>query len=131
MYLHFHLYFYTFNTIGSQFSFTTEVIVDFLPADVCNMDKDVGPCDDFGAVWYFEYNSRTCRRFLYGGCDGNGNRFDSREDCESRCLNGGQEEEPEEPYIPPTQAPAPTHYPPYDPHDNTHENTDHDNNGEL
>ena len=53
------------------------------------MEKDPGPCDDYGAVWYFEFNSRTCRRFLYGGCDGNGNKFDSREDCENRCLHPG------------------------------------------
>ena len=55
--------------------------------DICQMPKDFGPCNGFVAVWYFEPNSKTCRRFAYGGCGGNGNRFENREDCESKCLN--------------------------------------------
>ena len=55
-------------------------------ADICTISKDPGPCTDYEPVWYFEPNSRTCRRFLYGGCEGNGNRFDSRLACEESCL---------------------------------------------
>ena len=33
------------------------------------------------------YNSQTgqCQSFVYGGCEGNGNNFESREDCEESC----------------------------------------------
>lgn len=54
--------------------------------DVCQMTKDPGPCSGYNPVWYFEPVTRTCRRFLYGGCDGNGNRFETREECQSTCL---------------------------------------------
>ena len=27
-----------------------------------------------------------CQQFWFGGCDGNGNRFDSKEACEQRCV---------------------------------------------
>ena len=56
--------------------------------DVCSMERDTGPCSDYRPVWYFEPVSRTCRRFLYGGCHGNGNNFNSSNECESRCLLG-------------------------------------------
>lgn len=84
-------------------------------ADVCNMEKDVGPCDDYGAVWYFDSSESLCRRFLYGGCQGNGNRFTSRAECESRCQGGGERVEPVPVPVEPTYPPQPTAYPPYEP----------------
>lgn len=50
------------------------------------MAKDPGPCTTYTPVWYFEPNTRTCRRFLYGGCEGNGNRFNTTEECTEQCL---------------------------------------------
>ncbi|ELU04243.1 hypothetical protein CAPTEDRAFT_219882 [Capitella teleta] len=55
-------------------------------SDICQMRKDPGPCSGYNPVWYFEPVTRTCRRFLYGGCDGNGNRFESLDDCQAACL---------------------------------------------
>lgn len=40
-------------------------------------------------MWYFDHPMQKCREFLYGGCGGNGNRFDSQEACERRCLETG------------------------------------------
>lgn len=51
------------------------------------MERDTGPCTDYKPYWYFEPVSRACRRFLYGGCEGNGNRFNSFEECRSSCLD--------------------------------------------
>ncbi|XP_073689768.1 collagen alpha-6(VI) chain [Garra rufa] len=52
--------------------------------DICQLKSDPGPCSNFSVKWYF--NARQCIQFWYGGCDGNGNRFDTQEDCELRCL---------------------------------------------
>lgn len=59
----------------------------FLLDDVCKMSKEAGTCDNYVALWYFEPISRSCRRFHYSGCGGNGNRFSSQVECESRCLH--------------------------------------------
>jgi len=53
---------------------------------VCELAKDSGPCTDYRAVWYFEPVKRECRRFHYGGCHGNGNRFSSEDECRAVCL---------------------------------------------
>jgi hypothetical protein len=34
--------------------------------------------------YYFDTNSGDCRQFVYGGCQGNDNRFDSIEGCRNR-----------------------------------------------
>lgn len=36
-------------------------------------------------MWYFEPITAVCRRFLYGGCDGNENRFQTSSECWKRC----------------------------------------------
>jgi len=53
---------------------------------VCELERDSGPCTDYHAVWYFEPVRRECRRFLYGGCHGNANRFASEDECRALCL---------------------------------------------
>uniref|UniRef100_A0A8B9K610 BPTI/Kunitz inhibitor domain-containing protein n=1 Tax=Astyanax mexicanus TaxID=7994 RepID=A0A8B9K610_ASTMX len=36
--------------------------------------------------WFYDTQQNECARFWYGGCKGNGNRFDSQEECEDRCV---------------------------------------------
>lgn len=50
------------------------------------MNRESGPCDDAVTQWYFDKHTEQCMQFTYGGCRGNGNRFNSRELCEQRCL---------------------------------------------
>ncbi|CAL1266762.1 unnamed protein product [Larinioides sclopetarius] len=37
-------------------------------------------------MWYFDVNYGSCSRFWYGGCDGNGNKFATTEECENTCV---------------------------------------------
>ncbi|XP_075555420.1 proteoglycan-like sulfated glycoprotein papilin isoform X2 [Dermacentor variabilis] len=59
------------------------------PLDVCTLPKQPGPCYGLLTMWYFDTATRECRSFTYGGCEGNDNRFESRELCEQRCGRHG------------------------------------------
>nr|XP_046254479.1 collagen alpha-6(VI) chain-like isoform X2 [Scatophagus argus] len=54
--------------------------------DACFLSQDAGRCSDYAVKWFFDSNQRKCSRFWYGGCEGNGNRFETRKDCERLCL---------------------------------------------
>lgn len=56
--------------------------------DVCNEDVMTGPCRQWQTRYYFNKNSQTCEPFTYGGCQGTGNRFENRAECESVCIIG-------------------------------------------
>lgn len=53
--------------------------------DVCSMENDPGPCLSSVPKWYFDSSKAQCETFIFGGCNGNGNRFASREECENLC----------------------------------------------
>ncbi|XP_054928376.1 collagen alpha-3(VI) chain-like [Dermacentor andersoni] len=38
-----------------------------------------------GIMWYYNYSSRSCRKFTYRGCNGNHNRFSSKRMCMDIC----------------------------------------------
>lgn len=44
-----------------------------------------GPCRAVMPRWYFDPNKRKCIRFIYGGCGGNRNNFESEEYCMAVC----------------------------------------------
>ena len=50
------------------------------------MRHDIGPCHGRFIKWQYDAGRRECRSFTFGGCEGNGNRFSSKEECESVCL---------------------------------------------
>uniref|UniRef100_A0A8C4QAN0 BPTI/Kunitz inhibitor domain-containing protein n=1 Tax=Eptatretus burgeri TaxID=7764 RepID=A0A8C4QAN0_EPTBU len=52
---------------------------------MCNLPNDPGSCQDFAVKWFFVPESSGCNRFWYGGCDGNGNRFETKEACMMTC----------------------------------------------
>ncbi|XP_077995776.1 papilin-like isoform X2 [Glandiceps talaboti] len=54
--------------------------------DICQLPQDSGPCFAYFSKWYFNTQARQCEEFVYGGCQGNGNRFNSLEACTARCI---------------------------------------------
>ncbi|XP_052069027.1 WAP four-disulfide core domain protein 6A-like, partial [Mytilus californianus] len=57
-------------------------------APVCILPKDLGPCRGIYVRYYYDLNSGKCLEFAYGGCRGNGNRFNTQEECISTCTKG-------------------------------------------
>ncbi|KAK2854621.1 hypothetical protein Q7C36_006490 [Tachysurus vachellii] len=55
--------------------------------DVCYLKKDVGPCKKYVTKWFYDQEKNKCIRFIYGGCNGNLNRFDTQYECETRCVD--------------------------------------------
>ena len=57
--------------------------------DVCTLPIESGPCFAYFPKWGHNPDSKQCEQFIWGGCGGNGNRFDSEASCEAQC--GSQE----------------------------------------
>ncbi|VDO07840.1 unnamed protein product [Rodentolepis nana] len=54
--------------------------------DPCQLPVDPGRCRALIRKWAFNSTSGDCALFYYGGCGGNGNRFNSKKKCRSTCL---------------------------------------------
>ncbi|XP_031341557.1 papilin isoform X1 [Photinus pyralis] len=69
---------------GSNFEGCKEIPVSLQAS--CSLEKERGPCRNYTVKWFFDMEYGGCSRFWYGGCDGNGNRFKSKEECNSVCI---------------------------------------------
>ncbi|XP_064644029.1 kunitz-type serine protease inhibitor kunitoxin-Phi1-like [Lineus longissimus] len=61
-------------------------VPDHTAANTCRLPLEPGPCSEGFQVWGFNSKQGQCEQFTYGGCQGNGNRFESIRECENRCL---------------------------------------------
>ncbi|XP_069063506.1 amyloid-beta precursor protein-like [Pleurodeles waltl] len=55
--------------------------------DRCYLPMDEGTCSRYTLRWYYNQNVGECRPFIYSGCHGNLNKFDSQEDCDYWCKH--------------------------------------------
>lgn len=53
--------------------------------DRCFLPPDMGPCKARIERWYYNIKLNSCLTFLYGGCGGNGNSFQSHSACSDAC----------------------------------------------
>lgn len=51
----------------------------------CLLKPRVGLCKAAHERWFFNYTSRRCDSFIYGGCGGNENNFMSKDECQRKC----------------------------------------------
>uniref|UniRef100_A0A0C9SDN8 Putative serine proteinase inhibitor n=1 Tax=Amblyomma americanum TaxID=6943 RepID=A0A0C9SDN8_AMBAM len=61
---------------------------DFEGADFetgCAPKPQRGFCKGFLDHWFFNVTSGECEAFLYSGCGGNDNNYESKEECEIAC----------------------------------------------
>ncbi|XP_054555888.1 tissue factor pathway inhibitor [Talpa occidentalis] len=52
----------------------------------CAMKADDGPCKAMMKRFFFNIHTQQCEEFIYGGCEGNQNRFVSLEECKQTCT---------------------------------------------
>lgn len=52
---------------------------------MCFLPSETGPCRANFVRYYYDRTDGVCKGFTYGGCNGNGNNFDSIEHCLQNC----------------------------------------------
>ncbi|XP_044841640.1 kunitz-type serine protease inhibitor bitisilin-1-like isoform X1 [Mauremys mutica] len=57
--------------------------------DICRLPPETGPCKMYGRRFFYHPASRTCKIFIYGGCQGNGNNFSTFQECQRACRKRG------------------------------------------
>lgn len=70
-------------TIGNTHFLITNSLAS---SDRCYLPQSVGRCRGTLYKYYFNHEKQQCDEFLYGGCLGNDNRFNSVEECQQICV---------------------------------------------
>ena len=71
--------------IKKCFIYNAGVVAEEAVSDACDMPAETGVCRGFFPRYYFDRTTGTCQKFVYGGCGGNENNFETIEDCQQRC----------------------------------------------
>ncbi|KAL7979130.1 hypothetical protein Chor_015154 [Crotalus horridus] len=53
--------------------------------NLCTLPMVQGPCKNWEPRWAYNHLMKQCHSFIYGGCEGNENNFDSKESCDDTC----------------------------------------------
>lgn len=78
---------------GTNHTWRDPILMCFLVAGhaahnkACTLKKDPGNCEDASTKWYYDSKRNACKLFVYGGCDGNDNRFDTESKCKAECVH--------------------------------------------
>lgn len=63
------------------------IMNDFvLFSDSCMLPTQSGSCSDRLTRYSYDSNDGLCKPFIYSGCEGNTNNFDSQAKCEDNCA---------------------------------------------
>lgn len=62
------------------------VLIHTFVLDKCLLPKVKGPCNGYYTSYYYDSDRNSCSQFIYGGCLGNNNRFETVEECQKECV---------------------------------------------
>ena len=52
----------------------------------CWLKPETGPCLAAFPRYYYNATEGQCKKFIYGGCKGNGNNFVNEDTCKDKCI---------------------------------------------
>ena len=55
----------------------------------CRQKPETGPCKGLFRIYYFDSAARTCKEFIWGGCQGSV-PFKTLDECQKACLPPAQ-----------------------------------------
>lgn len=58
-------------------------------SDLCVLPSKTGRCRGRMPRYFYNKNTGKCERFIYGGCRGNKNNFQTRKECKKQCKRQG------------------------------------------
>ncbi|CAL1298876.1 unnamed protein product [Larinioides sclopetarius] len=70
---------------GNRYASEEECLQRCREEKSCIDPPEVGPCRAIMPKWYYNQQTGNCHEFLYGGCQGNGNKYSSEEECLQYC----------------------------------------------
>ncbi|CAB4064482.1 SOD1 [Lepeophtheirus salmonis] len=76
---------YRFLSIWRDVKFKSQTQYAKTKENLCALPKDPGPCRFNIAMFYFD--GEICRPFVFGGCEGNLNRFNTLRECTESCVH--------------------------------------------
>ncbi|MFH4976959.1 hypothetical protein AB6A40_003668 [Gnathostoma spinigerum] len=56
--------------------------------EICQEEKAPGQCAGTFPRYWYNAKEKRCERFIYTGCKGNRNQFETEDDCKRMCLEG-------------------------------------------
>ncbi|XP_064484467.1 actinia tenebrosa protease inhibitors-like [Ornithodoros turicata] len=59
------------------------------PGTMCELPPRTGHCLAYFVSYYYDAKEKTCKKFIYGGCGGNANRFYTARSCMKKCGGKG------------------------------------------
>ncbi|XP_011359236.1 protein AMBP [Pteropus vampyrus] len=78
---------------GNNFASEKECLQTCRTVAACNLPIVRGPCHSDNQLWAFDAVQGKCVLFVYGGCQGNGNKFYSEKECKEYCGVPGDGDE--------------------------------------
>ena len=78
---------------GNDNRFDSEIACRVKCADTCTLPNHYGEvfCFAYFPRWWYNYNTKQCEPFIYGGCYGTRNKFETEKLCYNACDESGCE----------------------------------------
>ncbi|XP_074067263.1 protein AMBP [Macrotis lagotis] len=70
---------------GNNFNTEKECLQTCRIEAACRLPITPGPCRGISHLWAFDASQGKCVPFIYGGCQGNGNKFYTEKECKEYC----------------------------------------------